>query len=217
MAKKLSDNLHGRLYINGYGRGFKEDYPLPTATGYSDAITQMGKILEARQALLADGTSIVYSSVSRYQNTPDRRVMWQCPLDPIPTDTEHADSDTIEGVDKIQVCYQVTFETADGKAVNRYIRAIRDSWVVHGVWTIIPSSTTVGVPGAMPVANSTAIAYLTHYLNTVGYYTGRIDPASLKIAGLNAVFQPFVAFNIAQVTTRKTGRAFRSGKGRIVP
>lgn len=218
MAVRKSDNLHGRLQFAGYNRTWKEDFPLRLAVDYPTARTQLGKIATAYRGVMAAGVSIVYGSVSRYAKTPDRKTLTGMPMNPVANDLEATPPVVILGVDKVTTCFQVTYETDDGRTANRYIRGIRDPWVAAGQPTVaVGTIDCTVVPGAFLGAGGTDIVNLSYLINCIGYYTGRVDPASLNLVGLNAVWTPWTSANVVQATSRKTGTSFRKGVGRLVP
>jgi hypothetical protein len=135
------------------------------------------------------------------------------PLPALSLDTEAGPPIAITECNDVKSCIQLAFETPTGAWANRLIRGLRDGWVTGHACTVVPS-----IPAAITVADTvagkTAAVALGTYIRAVLQYGVHKYPdpaAGQEGTYLTEVWESGV---VAQVTSRDTGRAFRSGRGR---
>jgi len=203
----------GVLHCRLRGKGWSEKYELGGLASYAAAKTAFNVITLARTMLLANTGDVVHARVSKKDTKRERKALDGLPLPALDLLAEAGPPIAIEACNDVKSCIQVALETADGNWANRLIRGVRDSWIANHACIVTPSI-PAAVTAADTVAGKTEAVALGTYLRALLQYTVHLEPD--PAAGQEGTFlsEPWDSAVVVQVTSRDTGRAFRSGRGR---
>lgn len=213
MGIAKSSFYYGVLHVKGGGHGWCEKYHLGGLSNYVNARTAFLHIVLARTMILANDFVIHHARVSRLDVKRERKVVPGVPFSPLNTDTEAGSPPVITACNDVKSCIQISFETDTGAWNNRLIRGIRDAWVTGNTCVVTPSIPASVVLGDL-VAGKTKEVALGSYMRAV------MDLDVHKYADTTPgqegtlITEPWTSAAVVQVTSRDTGKAFRSGRGR---
>lgn len=201
----------GVMHIRGKNHGWCEKYNLGALSGYPGAIIDFNFLVQARRMILANTFEICWARVSHLDTARERKAVVTSPTLPLNLDTEAGPPIAIGECNDVKSCIHLALETDTGKWANRFLRGVRDEWVLGNLCTVTPS-----VPGAVVigdlVAGKTAAVALGSFIRCVlGYDRYRFKDGSNPTTYDSLTW---TSWAIRGITARDTGRPFGCGRGR---
>lgn len=193
-------------YVNRGDNGFTETWNL-LAEDEPSARAAYAAILPARRSLLADGHQIIWAGLRRQRVRPEQLGLLANPLDSLRKPDE---SPYWGPVDFDGTSLQFVFETATGKAVDRYLLGVPDDEITGERWVRAPwtaGKAAISVP-ADPGAAAPGELYLWA-LRTLRDYTCHARLVGEAGGGsLVCEVEPWDVVHFVKTSIKMPGRRF---------